>query len=254
MIAPGVVIFGVLPVIFGASDERMRLLWLGAVVGAVLLVVVVRWPRLAIVLPLILAVELSANVIVGRSFEGVYRTGMEVKREWWPLEPVKRTTLDLVDFEEGGAIARRVTSEDRGRIVTLVPGPRNSDRSSRGRRRHRATTRPSSSGTGHSSGTSIASRSSTVIPLWTSPRSRCRIFLPSVGSRKPVKNRWPACSLPLLRRAPTTFSPSRTQLRGGLVANVEVVEDEMASLRAIGQPDFDSERTVVLEDGALGLD
>ena len=74
MIVPGVVIFGVFPLVFGAHQERMRLLWIGAAVGAVALAAVVHWPRIAMIIPLVLAVELSANLIAGRS-EGRYRTG-----------------------------------------------------------------------------------------------------------------------------------------------------------------------------------
>lgn len=255
MIAPGIVIFGVLPVVFGANNERMRLLWLGAAVGAVLLLVVVRWPRLAIVLPLILAVELSANVIAGQSFDGVYRTGLEVKREWWPLEPVRRSTLDLVDYEKGGAIANRVTSEDRGRIVTLVPGP--------------TRFRPVISGAEEAQGYNPTQ----LLRYWTFIRYVYRQpliyshssfeFAPksvqdllavgwlAKGGDEPVAGLLP----PVAREGPNFLFPFENPTpRASLVANVEMVEDEMASLRAVGEPKFDSEQTVVLQREALAGD
>ena len=143
MIVPGVVIFGVFPLVFGAHQERMRLLWIGAAVGAVALAAVVRWPRIAMIIPLVLAVELSANLIAGRS-EGRYRTGLETGREWWPLEPVSRSTIDLVDFVATGPIGPTVSGDERGRIVSLVPGPRKFRPVLAGPRRRRGTTRPNS--------------------------------------------------------------------------------------------------------------
>ena len=254
MVAPGIVIFGILPVIFGATDERMRLLWLGAAVGAVLLIVVVRWPRLAFVLPLLLAVELSANVIEGRSFEGVYQTGMEVKREWWPLEPVSRASRDLVDFEQGGAIARRVTSEDRGRIVTLIPGP--------------TRFRPAISGAEEAQGYNPTQ----LLRYWTFIRYVYRqplIYSHSTLSYapEPVQDLlgvgWlvkggddPVTGLlpPVAREGPIFLFPFENPTpRASLVSDVEIVDDEMASLRAVAAAGFDSERTVVVESGTLDL-
>ena len=254
MIVPGVVIFGVFPLVFGAHQERMRLLWIGAAVGAVALAAVVRWPRIAMIIPLVLAVELSANLIVGRS-EGRYRTGLETGREWWPLEPVSGSTIDLVDFVATGPIGRTVSSDERGRIVSLVPGPRKF--------------RPVLAGAEEAQGYNPAQ----LLRYWTFIRfvfPQQQVYSHSYLSVAPKavqdllavgwlakdgEERVPGILSPVAQEGPIYLFPIENPTpRVSLVSNVDVVEDEMASLRAVAAEGFESERTVVVEDGALELD
>ncbi len=61
MLVPGVVVWGVLPPLFGAPFGQLTLIGIGAAVGAVALVLAARRPALAALVPAVLAVELVAN-------------------------------------------------------------------------------------------------------------------------------------------------------------------------------------------------
>lgn len=255
MLIPGSAIFAALPYLLGADDERMHLLWIGAVAGAIALLAIARWPRVAIILPFILTIELGVNVISGRTFEGTYRTGLETDNEWWPLEPVKDSVIDLVDYERGGDIARRVTSDRRGRIVTLVPGPR----------RFRSVL----SGAEEAQGYNPAQ----LVRYWTFIRFVYReplIYSHSTLSVAPEAvqdllavgwlaksggERFPGLLAPVAEEASVFLFPLRDPVpRVSVIADVAMVDGEGASLRAVAQPGFDSERTVVVENGTSGVD
>jgi hypothetical protein len=255
MILPGVIIFGLLPPIFGADAERLRLLWIGAAVGAAALAVVVRWPRLALVIPLVLAIELSVNQISGGDFEGRYRTGLEAAREWWPLEPVKSSTIDLVDFVSPDPIGERVTSDERGRIVSLMPGVRKFE--------------PVLAGAEEAQGYNPTQ----VLRYWTFIRfvfPQQQVYshsflnvapkavqdLLAVGwLAKDGDERVPGILSPVAKEGPFYLFPIEDPTpRVSLVSDVDVVDDDMASLRAVAADGFESERTVVVEVGALDVD
>jgi hypothetical protein len=254
MIVPGIVIFGILPLVFGAHQERMRLMWVGAAAGAIALVVVVRWPRVAMIIPLVLAVELSSNLTSSRT-EGRYRTGLETGREWWPLEPANNGTVDLVELEREGAIGRRVSSDERGRIVSVVPGPRKF--------------RPVLAGAEEAQGYNPTQ----ILRYWTFIRfafpqqqvyshSFLNVVPKSVQDllalgwlAKDGEERVPGILSAVAHEGPIYLFPiENPKPRASLVSNVHVVDDEMVSLRAVADAAFDSERTVVLESGAFGLD
>ncbi len=115
MAAPGVVVWGLLPPVFGATPSQLLFLAGGAVVAGVLLWMAIRRPMLLALAPVVLAVELVTSGLVG------YRTP--------PFAPLPSLlvalptpTVDVAAYVTPGAIDRWLAAAPTGRTITLRLG------------------------------------------------------------------------------------------------------------------------------------
>jgi hypothetical protein len=121
MIAPGMAVWGVATALMGADRRHLSLFLGGAAVGAALLVVVAIRPRLALLLPIALSVELGANALLGlTSFNSDQPRG---RGALLPLLPPRFEPIDLASYLRGGPIARRLSTAS-GRYLSVGPEAR----------------------------------------------------------------------------------------------------------------------------------
>jgi hypothetical protein len=121
MLAPALLLWGVLPPLLGANPDALTLPAIGLGAAAAVLALALWRPALAAALPLLLAVELSINAFDGRDERIPFRTGIERGRTWWPLEPLPAPEVDVAAYARGGAIAELVSARG-GRLMTLGRG------------------------------------------------------------------------------------------------------------------------------------
>ncbi len=129
MVAPGLVVWGILPLALGVHPARLALLGLGAVAGGLALVAWARRPTLALVLPLVLAVELSANGLLGLGASpqivdaGVRSPALrvgDIMAGW--VEPLASPTVDAGEYLRAGSLRRGLPGLEGARYLTFVPG------------------------------------------------------------------------------------------------------------------------------------
>lgn len=123
MLVPGLLLWGVGPIAAGAFPSRLALFVVGAIAGVAVLVAAVRRPVVLVVLPLVLAVELSADALAGQA--GPVRfgpDGLETETlRWMPLGPLPEPQIGAAAFIRGGpAVDAGDASE--GRLLSLAAG------------------------------------------------------------------------------------------------------------------------------------
>ena len=106
----GVAFWVAVPWAAGAFPTRLALFVAGASIGGLALFAIVRWPRWAVVVPLILAVELAGNALVGQA-AGVKlaKDGLETPQETWlPLRPLPEPEISGRAYAAGGPLVRPI--------------------------------------------------------------------------------------------------------------------------------------------------
>lgn len=123
MLAPGLLLWGIGPLAAGAFPSRLVLFSLGAIAGVAVLVAAVRRPVVLAVLPLVLAVELSADALAGQA--GPVRFGPDgLERptlRWMPLRPLPEPKIGAAEFVRGGPAADAAKAGE-GRLLSLASG------------------------------------------------------------------------------------------------------------------------------------
>ena len=121
----GIAFWVAIPLAAGALPERLTLFGAAALIGGAALFAIVRWPRWAIVVPLILVVELSTNAIVGQGEDVALATdGLETPEEaWLPLRPLTEPQLKARRYASGGPLEKAMLEEGGlGRVLYLGEG------------------------------------------------------------------------------------------------------------------------------------
>jgi membrane protein YfhO len=113
MAIPGVLVWGVLPPLLGASPARLALLWVGGAVGIGALFAAVRRPQLTILIPAVLAAELVGNGLLPRSPSPFQPSPLL-------LENLSDPSVQLRQFLSANAIASRLQTAAEGRFA--APG------------------------------------------------------------------------------------------------------------------------------------
>jgi hypothetical protein len=125
MLAPAALVWGVLPLVGGADPGRLTLLLIGGMAAAAILVTAAvrpAWRGVLIgTLPLILAVELSVNGLLGQMGSEVRPVGLDVLRPR-PLTNLKKPHVDMDAYLRPGPIAGALSTAQEdigGRFVSL---------------------------------------------------------------------------------------------------------------------------------------
>ncbi|MGH2698602.1 MAG: hypothetical protein ACRDJL_05300 [Actinomycetota bacterium] len=119
MVAPGLLVWGLLPIVAGVIPARMVLFGLGATAAAVLLYLTARRPALAWAIPVVIAVELAGGAFVGQAagFE-LRNDGLETRTDrWLPFVPLPEPGIDASSYIDGGPITRALEEEGGGRLL-----------------------------------------------------------------------------------------------------------------------------------------
>jgi hypothetical protein len=119
MMAPGLLVWGLLPFAAGVISARMLLFGLGTAAAAVLLFLTVRRPTLAWAIPVVIAVELTGGALLGQAagFE-LRNDGLETQTDkWLPFVPLPEPQIDSSSYVDGGPITRALRSEGGGRLL-----------------------------------------------------------------------------------------------------------------------------------------
>jgi hypothetical protein len=129
MAAPGLAVWGVLPIALGVHPARLALLGLGAIAGGLALVAGARRPTLALLVPFVLAIELSANGLLGlgaspRVVDAAVRSPAlkvgDIMAGW--VEPLASPTVDAGEYLAAGPLSRALPGLEGARYLTFVPG------------------------------------------------------------------------------------------------------------------------------------
>ena len=113
VLTTGVTFWLAIPVAAGAIPTRLALFGLGAAIGGAALFAAARWSAWAWVLPVILAVELSGNALVGQARgDDFARDGLETTQEaWLPMRPLPAPEIRGARFASGGPIEQAIRAE-----------------------------------------------------------------------------------------------------------------------------------------------
>jgi hypothetical protein len=114
MVAPGVVTWGVMPILFGASASQLLIPAIGAAVGATLLIASTQWNPLWVAIPVLVAVELTANGIVPPATTMPFGPPPS-------LGEITPPTVKLPHYLRPGPIYGSLRGSD-GRYATVGPG------------------------------------------------------------------------------------------------------------------------------------
>ena len=114
IVATGIVFWIAAPLAGGAFVTRMALFGLGALAGGLVLFGVIKWPKLAWVLPVFLAVELSGNALVGQAAgTKLAKDGLETPTETWlPLRPLPAPEIHAARYADGGPLERPIREDE----------------------------------------------------------------------------------------------------------------------------------------------
>jgi hypothetical protein len=122
MVAPGLVVWGVLPWFFGPA-AGLRVLVLGAIVGLVVLALVARRPAIAFLIPLVLAVELVVSGLLGQAPGAVAAstgpTHLDARQP--PFNALGPLTVDVAAYVRGEAFAGVIGAGPLARFLSLNP-------------------------------------------------------------------------------------------------------------------------------------
>jgi hypothetical protein len=121
MMAPGVVVWGFLPVAVGVPAALLGRFFVGALVGAIALLLASVRPSLAVVVPLLVTVELSASALAGQALTSAeplrpsyYHVGPSLPSGFVPL---LRPMIDAAAYVAEEPFARQIASGG-GRYLT----------------------------------------------------------------------------------------------------------------------------------------
>jgi hypothetical protein len=121
MLLPGLLFWGLLPLVAGAEPIRMALPALGAGAGIGILALAALRPALIVLVPAIVAMELSANGFIGQTFrDGEVPSRVHPSILNVPFTPLAQPRFRASDYLDRGPIALRLQSED-DRYISLDP-------------------------------------------------------------------------------------------------------------------------------------
>jgi len=129
LLAPGLLVWGVLPPLFGVPHPSVWVPVAGAVAGAAALTVGARRPALLALVPAVLAADLIACGLLGQT--AGYRLpspGIERPTDFLAFPPLRDPTVPAGAYIRAGPIAATLRREDSGRYLSLVPGVRSRKR------------------------------------------------------------------------------------------------------------------------------
>jgi hypothetical protein len=115
LVAPAVIVWGMLPPLQGVHLRYTMLFAAGAAASALVLVAAKKRPSLLVLAPALLTLELVVNGLVGQSFTAASRSSADVR----PLFPPHRQPIDLAAYIRPGPIAKALLSDDGGRYLSL---------------------------------------------------------------------------------------------------------------------------------------
>jgi hypothetical protein len=122
LVAPGVVVWVVLALIAGVYPARMGLFAIGALVGAAVLLVSVRRPRLFVLVPVVVAIELTVGAVSGQQWDSEFvANGLEARTDFRPLGPLLTPEVEAEDYTRDDRFTELVREASGGRL--LRPGP-----------------------------------------------------------------------------------------------------------------------------------
>jgi hypothetical protein len=122
MVGPALLVWGALPLVLGAAPARLVAFLTGAVVGLAALALSARWTRLAIIVPVAVALDLTLSGVVGQIPRPVATVRAAEHRSRMPsLFPPYRyqPPIDLGAYVRQGGIVRALREGDDGRYVSL---------------------------------------------------------------------------------------------------------------------------------------
>jgi hypothetical protein len=123
MVAPGVAVWWLGPLVVGAHAPRLLLLAAGAIVGGLALLAMARRPALAWALPVVLALELLANGILGQAHVTEFvENGIVPARERVPFTLLLRPAIEADAYLRARPVALGLQDAGTIRYVSLDPG------------------------------------------------------------------------------------------------------------------------------------
>lgn len=124
-LAAGAIFWMAVPLALGAFPTRMILFALGAAAGGAVLIAIVRWPGLAWAVPVLLAIELTGNALLGQA-AGIKlaRDGLETPQEsWLPMRPLPEPEIDAAAYVRGGPLVAEIRAQPSpSRLLVLGEG------------------------------------------------------------------------------------------------------------------------------------
>ncbi|MDP9343795.1 MAG: YfhO family protein [Actinomycetota bacterium] len=129
LLAPGLLVWGVLPPLYGVEHPSVWVPVAGAVAGAIALAAGSIRPALAALVPVALAGELVAGGLLGQT--AGYRLpypGIERPTDTLAFPPLRAPTVPAGAYVRAGPIAATLQRRDTGRYLSLVPGVRSRKR------------------------------------------------------------------------------------------------------------------------------
>jgi hypothetical protein len=120
MIGPALVVWLVVPIALGLHRPRPLLPALGAIVAGAALILVAWRPRLAVIIPLVVAAELSVNGLTVRSVPCCNDRGRPRDPAVLDaLQPADRPSVRASTYERAGPIVRAMQRGEDGRYLSL---------------------------------------------------------------------------------------------------------------------------------------
>ncbi|MGH2820627.1 MAG: hypothetical protein ACRDJ5_08240, partial [Actinomycetota bacterium] len=121
MLAPGIALWGAGSLLAGALPVRMELFAIAAIVSVALLIASMRFPAMAGVLAVAVAVELVVNGLAGQAMDRVRygRASITVGLPGVLLGGLREKTLDLTDYVSAGRSPDRAPSRSPVRAINL---------------------------------------------------------------------------------------------------------------------------------------
>lgn len=120
MLVPGVVVWGILPLVLGVDRGRLLGLAVGAAIAAVVLVAVALRPALVAVIAIVVAVELSVEGIAGQQQKPAKPPEQDLGRGWAkPFVNFPEPSVVASDYLRVGPVARAMREGGLGRYISL---------------------------------------------------------------------------------------------------------------------------------------
>ncbi|MDQ3985625.1 MAG: YfhO family protein [Actinomycetota bacterium] len=121
MSVPGLLLWIGLPLLVGANPERLAFFLAAAGLGIVILTVAHFRSSLLVVVPVMLAVELTAAGFVNQNSTERQKmgTGFQKRKEWVPADGHPKLVVDVADYVKSDTLLETVARSGDSRVVTL---------------------------------------------------------------------------------------------------------------------------------------
>jgi hypothetical protein len=255
MVVPGILVWGFLPLLAGSDPELMVLFAAGAAAGAAALVVARRRPSFLLLVPAVLAVELSVGALTGQA-RGPTKSPLERHDDLTPLVGLGRPRIDAAAFVRPTPTDRMIRREGPGRLLKLSG-------LTRGRRGPFRGTRPRPVLSGIEE--PIGYNSVQLLRYWSfvrtvndqiPPYNKGLFFDPPPSVFDLFQVRWVVAARnhpperdwkPVAGRRQITYEVTDHPPRASVVTSFEVVSSSDEARRIVTSPGFDTSREAVLE-------